>query len=137
MSRMVFSPDGEMLAISRPSHVLGSKIILNDVPAEKLRQTLEIAKGDGTGRTLIFSPDSKTLAARADAINMGLWHTTTGQRIGSVPLSRGWKLLSFAGHNFAGAMPAFLDSAAFFPDGRSLVVDMDDGTAEEGKRRVE
>jgi hypothetical protein len=69
---------------------------------------------------LIFSPDSKMLAARVDPKNLGVWDTVTGQRIGSLPLPKGF---------FSINEPPDMDSAAFSSDGRCLVLDRYDGTA--------
>jgi RNA polymerase sigma factor (sigma-70 family) len=123
MPLLRFSPDGKLLAL----YGVG-KIGLYDVSAKKLRHTLEAS----ARRTLIFSPDSKLLAAHADPPTrgnwdppqtLGIWDTTTGQRVGSLPLPRGVLLVGKEDRQHD------MDSAAFSPDGRSLVLDQDDGTA--------
>lgn len=119
VSRMRFSPDSNLLAVGA-----SQTIKFYEVPDGKLRHTLNLGVGSlrQTLRTMIFSPDSKTFVARADAREMGLWDTATGQRIGSLPLPQGSSLTYVAsGHS--------MHSAAFSPDGRCLVLDMDDGTS--------
>jgi WD40 repeat protein len=69
---------------------------------------------------LIFSADNKMLAAHADAETLGIWDTATGKPIGSLPLPKGAPLVH---------PPPGMDSAAFSPEGRCLVLDRDDGTA--------
>jgi RNA polymerase sigma factor (sigma-70 family) len=142
-TRIRFSPDGQMLAVGKRDGQMpgvGRKpkddrnepaIELYELPAARLRHELAIQsekpqRGEGysqTWRTMIFSPDSKKLAAHADPRTLGIWDTTTGQRIGSVPLPRSGSLV------YTSSYYPWLDSAAFSPDGRCLVLDMDDGTA--------
>jgi RNA polymerase sigma factor (sigma-70 family) len=140
-ARLRFSPDSKLLALGRsmPPPLPKEKgkiwknndgqIGLYDLTAGKLRRPLELQGGlfnlqepSQMWRTLIFSPDSKLLAAHADPQTLGIWDTTTGRRVGSLPLPRGGLLVITA-------VPHDMDSAAFSPDGRSLVLDHDDGTA--------
>jgi WD40 repeat protein len=111
--RLCFSPDSKTLALA-----LEQKIELYGVPGEKLLQTIESANG---GRTIVFSPDSKMVAARADAHKLGIWDTVTGKRVGSLPLGEAPTLTYSKRHG--------MESAAFSADARCLALDMDDGTA--------
>jgi WD40 repeat protein len=72
---------------------------------------------------LVFSPDGKALAACGDGNTFVLWDATTGQRLGPLPE----RDVTFV------AEPKFQiihanGNAAFSPDGRSLAVDLSDGT---------
>jgi hypothetical protein len=60
---------------------------------------------------MFFTPDSKLLAALADAKTLGVWDTASGKRIAS---------LSIATPKLAGG--------AFSPDGRCVALDQNDGT---------
>jgi RNA polymerase sigma factor (sigma-70 family) len=127
-ARIRFSPDSKILAFGQTlPKGKGRNIGLYDSYGAKLRHTLELQENQPfpqMWRTLIFSPDSKLLAARADPKTLGVWDTTTGQRIGSIPLPEDAPLVYPAsGHQ------DLEDSAAFSPDGRCLVLDMEDGTA--------
>jgi len=122
---MRFSPDGKILAVRA-----GNKIELYGVPDAKLRHTVKLPpeigvkqeSGGGMFHMMLFSPDGKLLAARADSRTLGLWDTTTGQRINAVPLPQDSKLVAVSESQF-------MESAAFSPDGRCLILDRDDGTA--------
>lgn len=133
-SRMRFSPDGKLLAISAAKGKGGME--LYELPDLKLRHTLKFQAGPAASdkgpretnsgnwlRTMIFSPDGKTFAANGSLRTLDLWDTTTGQRTGSLPLPKDGKLL-YDWRDHLG-----MESAAFSPDGRSLVMDMADGTA--------
>ena len=104
------------------------KIVVHEVPSCKKLQEFTISTGGPDLRaaagpvvrrlnvpaTMILSPDGTKLAAYADINALAVWDLNTGKRICSIaaPLNLNQKI----------------DSGAFSPDGRSLALDMNDGS---------
>jgi RNA polymerase sigma factor (sigma-70 family) len=119
-----FSSDNKLLAVVNSSSTLRSiedqRIDLFDVATGKCLHTLtdatvpqQVGKAKvlNLAQTLVFSPDSQVLAWSLGS-NVFLWSTTTGERIGMLPMPTGAPLRNFA----------------FTPDGRCLALDRNDGT---------
>jgi WD40 repeat protein len=115
---VLFSPDGKMLAQTGGA----DKLTLHEVPTGKLLHTIatmavdvrEMVRGgtDPRSHILFFAPDSRLLAAFADANTLGVWDTASGQRTASlIP-----------------AEPTAIHSGAFSPDGRCVALNQNDDT---------
>ena len=126
-----FSPDGSLLALRNSKE---NKIELYALPSCKLLQSLGIvgAAPKGAARTLassmamFFSNDGKLLAGYTEPGTFSVWDTGTGKKQMSVPLTNRLTVLG----------------GTFLPDGRSMALDLNDGTvslwelASGGERRT-
>jgi RNA polymerase sigma factor (sigma-70 family) len=118
--RCFFSPDGKTLAVIWPNT---QQLEWFDIATCKRLHGFNIRRFDSNRgilhtdkrapETMIFSPDSKMLAAYTDPDTFAWWDVATGKRLGTLRPPEG---------------TAF-QSGAFTADGRGLVVDAADGTA--------
>jgi RNA polymerase sigma factor (sigma-70 family) len=111
--RVAFAPDGKTLAVVWPNAKL---LEWFDVASRRrLYSYTRAAFEDGQRQpaTMIFSPDGKTLAAYLDPQTFAWFDVASGKRLGSLRPPR----------------DTAIRSGAFSADGRSLVLDMSDGTA--------
>jgi RNA polymerase sigma factor (sigma-70 family) len=111
--RVAFSPDGKTLAVIWPDIRRGaSHFEWYDVATRRRLQAIDNLPADRPA-TIIFSPDSQKVAAYLDHNSLAWWDVKTGKRLGSIPLPK----------------DTAVHSGDFSPDGRSLVLDMGNGTA--------
>jgi WD40 repeat protein len=118
---MLFSPNGKMLAVRQ---FQDKKIGLYEVPSGKLLHSIPIVLSGpigprggvdlaGDAPLMFFAPDSKTLAAFAGPDTVGVWDTSSGQRMGTLKPT---------------SPTAAIYNGAFSPDGRCVALDLSDGT---------
>jgi RNA polymerase sigma factor (sigma-70 family) len=130
-ARLCFSPDSKVLAITQEGkqrtielREVSSAKLLHAFPTERAGFPVDTLFGD----VLLFSPTGKTFAAYAGKNSLGLWDTTTGKRVGELSLpviARTEKYSPWQGRH---ARSLEMTSAAFSSDGRSLALEMSDGT---------
>jgi WD40 repeat protein len=104
------SPDGKKAAV-RWYH--SDKLELYDVPSLQIRHTITVPTDETAGFDLaVFSPNSRWLAVSAGTAVVAVWDVATGKRITTVALPQ-----DMSARN-----------GAFTPDGRCLILDLEDGT---------
>jgi WD40 repeat protein len=119
MPGMLFAPNAKVLAVRWQQ---GQKIELYDVPSLKVRCSIPVKLGGGGNpggpigggpaapATMILSADGQTLAAFPESGVMGLFDTATSKKLTAINMTEA---------------PL---GGAFSPDGRTLALDMGDGT---------
>jgi RNA polymerase sigma factor (sigma-70 family) len=114
---MLFSPDSKILAVHQYQD---KKIALFEMPSGKPLSTIAINPGGpergGVWRNtmpalVIFSPDSKVVAAFTDPTTLSLCDTASGEHLGAL----------------FPANPGTIHGGVFSPDGRCLAIDRADG----------
>jgi RNA polymerase sigma factor (sigma-70 family) len=114
---MVFSPDSKALAVHQ---FRDKKIALFEMPSGKPLSTIAINPGGpargGVWRNtmpaiVIFSPDSRMVAAFTDPATLSLWDVASGEHLAAL----------------FPANPNMVYGGAFSPDGRCLAIDRGDG----------
>jgi WD40 repeat protein len=81
---VVFSPDGQRLAVLRGREVTLEKLYPREAPSGLILR----GHGDKRFRTLAFSPDGQSLAARTEEGEVLLWDVRTGDAIPLLPAQR-------------------------------------------------